>query len=112
MVKKWKKRLESLRNDYEEVTQFIFMVYGPFGERDFKILEYSLKDILNEKESFYIFDDVNRKDAETFNIFEGLSFQLFVGGKLDEYTQTAITNTLTEGFNYLRIKSEFYGVVS
>jgi hypothetical protein len=104
MVKKWKKRLESLRNDYEDVTQFIFMVYGPFGERDFKIL--------GEKESFYIFDDVNRKDAETFNIFEGLSFQLFVGGKLDEYTQTAITNTLTEGFNYLRIKAEFYGVVS
>ena len=67
---------------------------------------------INEKESFYIFDDVNRKDAETFNIFEGLSFQLFVGGKLDEYTQTAITNTLTEGFNYLRIKAEFYGVVS
>ena len=46
MVKKWKKRLESLRNDYEDVTQFIFMVYGAFGERYFKILEYSLKDIL------------------------------------------------------------------
>ena len=50
-------------------------------------------------------------DRETFNIFEGLSFQLFVGGKLDEYTQTAVTNTLVEGFNYLRIKAEFYGVV-
>jgi len=111
MTKKWKKRLEDLRNSHNDITQFIFMVYGPFGERDFKILEYSLKDIIGERNSFYLFDDVSRDDAKTFNIFEGMSFQLFIGGKVDEFTQKAIQNTLVEGFNYLRIKAEFYGVV-
>jgi hypothetical protein len=111
MTKEWKKSLEDLRDKYDDITQFIFMIYGPFGERDFKILEYSLKDIIGERDSFYLFDDVSREDAKTFNIFEGMSFQLFIGEGVDEFTQLAIKNTLIEGFNYLRIKAEFYGVV-
>jgi len=93
----------------DEMTTITFMIYGPYSERDNKIINHAVLATFDNKIYYQqVIEELDEGDAELFNVCRGWSVQWQFKGRVD---YKSLCLLISEGLDFLRLKHEVYGVV-
>tara|TARA_Y100000310_G_C20612360_1_gene778704 strand:- start:267 stop:608 length:342 start_codon:yes stop_codon:yes gene_type:complete len=107
--------LEEWLNDYGEVTTFSFNIYTYYGVRDNAIINAGLTNrLINSSMAdvryYQSVIDIEEKDAELWNIKEGLSVQWVFPKKIHPSCKKMIIGIIKEGLDFLNMEYDLLGV--
>jgi hypothetical protein len=111
--------LQKLVDEYDYVFNYHFLVYGDMKPEEVKLLTKGLIVMISSKipagqegHAVLLFDPISEETAVLHGTFQGTSLNVIYASHVmpEEYILNLVTETILDGLDFLRYKSDFQGM--